>query len=54
MISNHNTCNKLYDIRDFVTVMPAERREGSSITVGDIELNLLETKPKLDSITLMH
>ena len=31
MFSDHKACNKLYDIRDYVTVMPAERREGSSI-----------------------
>ena len=53
MISNHNTCSKLYNIRDFATVMPTECREGTSIKVGDIGLNLPETKPKLDSITLM-
>ena len=51
MFSDNKACNKLYDIRDYVTVMPDERREGSSIKVGEIELNLPETKPKLASIT---
>jgi len=45
---------KFYDIRDFVTVIPAERKEGGSIKVGDFELNLSGSKPKLDSITQMQ
>ena len=31
--------------------MPTEGREGGSIKVGDVELNLVESKPKLDSVT---
>ena len=42
---------KSYDFRDFITTMPTEGREGGSIKVGDVELNLLESKPKLDSVT---
>ena len=42
---------KSYDIRDFITTMPTEGREGGSIKVGDVELNLVESKPKLDSVT---
>ena len=57
MISNHSiappvSCTAC--IRECVTVMPAERREGSSIKMGDIKLNKPESKPKLDSITLMQ
>ena len=43
--------SKSYDIRDFITTMPTEGREGGSIKVGDVELNLVESKPKLDSVT---
>ena len=52
MISNHNNCSKLYDIT--VTVMPAGRRKSSSSKVCEMELNLHETKPKLDSVTLVQ
>ena len=31
--------------------MPTEGREEGSIKVGDVELNLVESKPKLDSVT---
>ena len=31
--------------------MPTEGREGGSIKVGDVEPNLMESKPKLDSVT---
>ena len=34
--------------------MPTEGREGGSIKVGDVELNLVESKPKLDSVTLLQ
>ena len=47
MFSNHKACNKLSDIRGFVTVTLAKQR-------GVIELNLPETKPKLDSNTPMQ
>ena len=40
-----------YDIRDFITTMPTEGREGGSVKVGDVELNLVESKLKLDSVT---
>ena len=43
--------SKPYDIGDFITTMPTEGREGGSIKVGDVELNLVESKPKLDSLT---
>ena len=42
---------KSSDIRDFITTMPTEGREGGSIKVGDVELNLVESKPKLNSVT---
>ena len=51
---NSGNISKLYDIRDFVTVMPTERKEGAPIKVGDMELNLIDTKPKLDTITQMQ
>ena len=43
--------SKPYDIRDFITTLPTEGRGGGSIKVGDVELNLVESKPKLDSVT---
>ena len=46
--------SKLYDIRDFVTTMPSEHKEGASNKVGEMKLNLMDTKPKLDNITQMQ
>lgn len=45
--------HKLYDIRDYVTIMPSEKDKmtPSTLKFGDFELTLPETKPKLDSIT---
>ena len=43
--------SKPYDIRDFITTMPIEGRGGGSIKVDDVEINLVESKPKLDSVT---
>ena len=51
---NNSNSSKLYDIRDFVNTMPTERKEWASIKVGDMELNLTDTKPKLDNITQMQ
>ena len=51
---NNSNSSKLYDIRDFVTTMPTERKEGASIKARDMELNLMDTKPKLDNITQMQ
>jgi len=52
--TSQNSGSKFYDIREFITVMPLERKEGGTLKVGDIELNLSESKPKLDSITPMQ
>ena len=52
--SNNSNSSKFYDIKDFVTTMPTERKDGASNKVGDMELNLTDTKPKLDNITQMQ
>ena len=51
---NNSNSSKLYDIRDFVTTMPRERKEWASIKAGDMEFNLTDTKPKLDNIPQMQ
>ena len=42
---------KLYDLRDFITVMPEFREKSTALKVGDIELTLPTRRPKLESIT---
>ena len=42
---------KLYDLRDFITVMPEFREKSTALKVGDIELTLPTQRPKLESIT---
>ena len=46
---NNSNSSKLYDIKDFVPTMPTEHKEGASNKVGEMELNLMDTKPKLDN-----
>ena len=42
---------KLYDLRDFITVMPEFREKSTALKVGNIELTLPTQRPKLESIT---
>ena len=45
------TSFKHYDICNFITTILMERKKGSSIKAGEVELNFWESKPKLNSIT---
>ena len=42
---------KLYDLRDFITVMPEFREKSTALKVGDNELTLPTQRSKLESIT---
>jgi hypothetical protein len=41
---------KLYDIRDFITLL-AEKNPKTSVRVGDVELTLPDSRPKLETVT---
>ena len=41
---------KLYDIRDFITALP-ESVKSPAIHIGDVDISLPETKPKLEVVT---
>ena len=49
-----STSSKLYHIHDFITTMPNRGKEGDAIKVGNVELKLMESKHKLDSVTLLQ
>ena len=48
---NVASSGKLYDLRDFITVMPEFREKSTALKVADIELTLPTQWPKMESIT---
>lgn len=50
-ISDTTSGSSVRDIRDFVTLLHHERPERTSVRLGDVELTLPDSKPKVDNIS---